>query len=244
VVGAVVRPGEVTIPRRTTVTLLDALAIAGGLTPDADRSRIVLIRDNLRSSYSMEQLDQRGDAAVTVEAGDRIHVATSRFAGQSVTVVGEVQRPGPVPFPIRGQLDLGTLLDSVGGVSAKADPSRILVRRGTHHYVADLAVAGRHPLAPGDVISVPPSAFVGKTVTVIGKVTRPGPVEFPASGAMSALEAVAGAGGFADLANPRKVYLTRAGRKMKLNLKDAAEGKSPKTPLQPGDTIFVEVRLF
>lgn len=241
VIGAVLNPRDVPIPQKGGLDIKGALATVGGLSPMADTKRIELIRDSEQTVYTVDQLEKK---PVFLKPGDRINVAVSRFAGKTVMVVGEVGKPGTIPFPINGHLDLATLIEAAGGVNEKGDAARIRVKRGARHYIASLSKGGESPIAPGDIVSVPKSAFVGKVVTVMGRVKNPGAVNFPFNGKLTALEAVARAGGFHELAHRNKVFLTRKGKKERLYLEDVAEGKSPRVTLQPGDTLFVDVRVF
>jgi polysaccharide biosynthesis/export protein len=76
VLGEVVHPGRYDIKGRTTV--LDALALAGGLTEFASRSRIVVLRDGgtrvtrLRFNYDKAVMD--GETNFEVRPGDIILV--------------------------------------------------------------------------------------------------------------------------------------------------------------------------
>ena len=71
VVGAVARPGR--YDTRTWVTVLDALAMAGGFTEFADRSRIVVLRPQgtatQRIPFDFARLD-RGQANFYLSPGD------------------------------------------------------------------------------------------------------------------------------------------------------------------------------
>lgn len=108
----------------------DALALAGGLTSQADSSNVVVIEGN----GSRTRLDVRGTArsaslAQPLSAGSRVYVSgfadTSR-AG-SVTLRGEVVHPGGYPI-IVGQTTLRDVLDQAGGLlpSAAANSARLM----------------------------------------------------------------------------------------------------------------------
>jgi polysaccharide biosynthesis/export protein len=64
VIGAVARPGR--YDTRTWVTVLDALAMAGGFTEFADRSRVVVLRteggSHRRVPFDYSRLDREKDA--------------------------------------------------------------------------------------------------------------------------------------------------------------------------------------
>ena len=182
-----------------------------------------------------------------LEHGDRINVPASPYANKTVMIMGEVKRPGPVTFPVNGRLDLEMAVGLAGGLTELADTSRITVKRDGRNYSASLK-SGQRTLAPGDIVSVPPSRFLGKTVTVMGLVAKPGPVQFPPNGKLDVLTAISLSGGFARLANQKKVtIIRRSGDKDQswvLNLVDMAEGKVPFFFLIPGDTISVPERRF
>ena len=81
------------------------------------------------------------------------------------------------------------------------------------------------------------------TVYVSGAVNSPGKV--PLDRSITALEAVMEVGGFARVANPKKVYVIRneggKQRRYPINLKDPLSGyDSPAFYLRPYDVVFVE----
>lgn len=78
VLGEVERPGA--LPVRAPVTVLQALALAGGLKPFAAGDRMVLVRQlegrtlRLRLSYSDLVLGRNGAVNLTLESGDTLVV--------------------------------------------------------------------------------------------------------------------------------------------------------------------------
>ncbi|NNC87216.1 MAG: hypothetical protein HKN82_02010 [Akkermansiaceae bacterium] len=244
VMGAVNNPGVVGIPADATLDLVSAISSAGGLAAHADATKIELKRDEKNIVYALSDLQKKGALQVVLQHGDRIHVPVSPFANKTVTVVGQVLRPGAVNFPVGGGLDVATAIGVAGGLSDIADADRITVKRGSKVYSTELSSG----VQPGDVISVPKSRFVGKTVTISGQIARPGPVNFPLDGRLSVLEAVAMAGGVARLGNRRKITVTRrtGGKEQtwRIDLEDMSGGKVEPLYLAPGDTIFVPERRF
>ena len=107
---------------------------------------------------------------------------------------------------------------------------------------------GATSLAPGDIITIPPSRFVGKSVTVVGQVNKPGRIAFALNGQMSILNTIGQAGGYRRLANEEKVKVTRSagGRKevFSLNLKKMSRGEIAQFYLMPGDVISIPERRF
>lgn len=246
VTGAVTKPGEVLIAPNTTLDLVNAIDWAGGLAPHADERRIELKRGETTKPYNLSTLRAKGAAQVVLQNGDRINVPSSAYAGKTVMVVGAITKTGPVDFPVQGKLDLDTAIGIAGGATEAADPSRITVKRAGKIFSAKLG--GGHRLAPGDIVTIPISRFVGKTVTVIGQVGKPGQLPFPVDGKLDLLSAIARAGGPGRLANKRKVTVTRhtpAGNKSeRFDFDDMAEGKIPLFYLLPGDTLSIPERRF
>lgn len=80
-------------------------------------------------------------------------------------------------------------------------------------------------------------------VYLIGQVTRPG--AYPLLPGMTILQAISSAGGLAQFANGKKIYLMRTEKgiptKYPFNYKDVIEGRKPEQnlALKPGDTVIV-----
>jgi polysaccharide export outer membrane protein len=159
VIGAVQSPGQIPIPESGVLDLAAAMATAGGPSPVADTNNIQLVRaGGSSSSYSMAAI--QGQAGrVRLGPGDRVIVNQSPFVGKSVTLLGQVGRSGPVPFPLSGRLDLVTAVSQAGGLTQLANPKKISInRRGTVTTVdfREISQRGDQPylLQPGDVITV------------------------------------------------------------------------------------------
>jgi polysaccharide biosynthesis/export protein len=160
VIGAFNSPGELALPSAGKLDLASAVAMAGGLANDADATTITVVRaKGGSSSYSREQIVKIG-GSVRLEAGDRVIAGQSRFIGKSVTIMGKVMRPGPVEFPVDGELDLLGAIARAGGFHELANEKKVTLNRKGKVQVIDvraLREAGDsvYPLKPGDVISVP-----------------------------------------------------------------------------------------
>jgi protein involved in polysaccharide export with SLBB domain len=139
VLGAVVTKGVFTLERPLTV--IEALARAGGLetTVDNDRtyeladlSRSFMVRDNQRVPVDFERLFQKGDLSqnLPVEPNDYIYVASSDLS--EIYVLGEVLAPGTVRF-----LPRTTVISAIatrGGFNDYAYKQRVLVVRGSLNH--------------------------------------------------------------------------------------------------------------
>jgi polysaccharide export outer membrane protein len=118
--------------------------------------------------------------------------------------------------------------------------------------VGDMAAAGQAPgqlaaalVARLDRFVETPRVTVSVSQTsahvyVVGQMMKPG--EFPLSGHMTVLKALALAGGFKDFAKPDSIVVVREDQTViPFNYKRVEEGKdvSQNIPLAPGDTIVV-----
>lgn len=81
-----------------------------------------------------------------------------------------------------------------------------------------------------------------RSYTVGGEVRAPGPKGYlPLTTVTKAIQA---AGGFTDFAQKKKVKLTRAGKTIIVNCKEAEEDPRKDPAVIPGDKIYVPRRLF
>ncbi len=101
------------------------------------------------------------------------------------------------------------------------------ITKGLKRYVADPQV------------TVVVEAINSKRIYVMGQVQRPG--AYPLLPNMSVLQALSGAGGLLQYANPKKIYILRTTTKLPFNYKDALRGKDlgRQPVLEAGDTIVV-----
>lgn len=163
VLGAVQAAGQIPVPSSGTLDLAAAIAAAGGMSPSADPNRISLVRaDGSTASFTVSALE-RG-IKVQLSPGDRITVMESRFAGASVTFIGQVGRPGAVAFPVNGDLDIVTAVAQAGGLTQLANPRRVSINRKGRVIVLDVREmssrgATLFKLEPDDIITVPERIF-------------------------------------------------------------------------------------
>jgi len=127
VIGAVVQPGKYELLTRQTV--LDALANAKGLLPDAGRTIHLnrMNKDGTRSSYIIDVedlLSGNTDSNIAVLPGDLILVPDSG----NVFVEGAVLRPGTYPIK-EGSTSLTQAIIKAGGSMSYAETSDITLIR-------------------------------------------------------------------------------------------------------------------
>lgn len=116
-VGGAPRGGIGTIPLTGRMTLLELIAKAGGLAPNASLERVRVTRESGKAySVNMFRYVQEGDLSqeFILDAGDVVFVP-ERVPGEErrVFLLGEVKTPGPVPF--FPSMTLAQLVAQVGG---------------------------------------------------------------------------------------------------------------------------------
>lgn len=165
VIGAVRNPGQIAIPVSGNLDLAAAMVTAGGLADHADTKGIVLVRaSGTSSTYSMDSIVSGTSGRVRLAAGDRIIVKESPFVGKSLTMLGQVGRQGPMPFPVSGRLDLVSAIAMAGGLTELANPKKITINRKGQTFIVDykeISQRGGQPylLQPDDIVIVAERLF-------------------------------------------------------------------------------------
>jgi len=195
------------------------------------------IRVRLEDGYLL-----RADVAVNV----------AERAQRSVYVLGAVRVPGSVH--ITGDpLSALQAIAASGGFIETADRAGTRVMRdnpdepGAKTSIQvpsgdDPASLASDPrLLPGDTIVVPRR----DRIYVLGQVLRPGALDVPTQGKLTAGQAIAQAGGFDRFARQSSVLLLRTGEPPQtVNLKKILAGESVDIDLQPGDSLVVPESRF
>jgi polysaccharide export outer membrane protein len=110
--------------------------------------------------------------------------------------------------------------------------------------VRELLIEKRILTDPSVIVSV--KEYNSKRVTVLGEVRKPG--SFSLRTGMTLVQAISDAGGLTAIANGERVNLTRKDKgsatTVVLSFDSITAGKSPDIPLQAGDQIYVNERVF
>lgn len=165
VIGSVRTPGQVPIPVSGKIDLATAMATVGGLSETADANGIEIARsDGSTSTLSMDSIVNGAGGRIKLVAGDRIIVKQSPYVGKTVTILGQVARQGPIPFPLSGRIDLVTAIANAGGLGNLANPKKITINRDGQIIEKDYrefsSRAGKpFLLLPGDIVNVPERLF-------------------------------------------------------------------------------------
>ncbi len=158
--------------------------------------------------------------------GDVIQIRV--YQEDDLTTVSRIGKDGAITMP---------LLGSVKVVSNTLEQATVLIR--------DL-LAKDYLVDPQVTLTV--TEFAKRRFTVLGQVQRPGTYDMPADDAVSLLQAVATAGGYTRIANPRKITIQRTlGSDSKVILVDAtamALNKQKPIEILQDDVIVVGERWF
>jgi len=129
-------------------------------------------------------------------------------------------------------------------------------------YLQRVEVSGLEPQQVGDLlkkklveakiltdpqINVMVKTYASKKVSVIGQVNKPGSV--PWTDGIKLVDVIVQSGGFTSIADSKHVILTRQTAKDKsitvaISVDAITDGDQPDIPLQAGDTIKIEARVF
>jgi polysaccharide export outer membrane protein len=170
-----------------------------------------------------------------------VTVQVTEYVSQSVTVLGEVVRPGP--YPVLADRNLLDIISAAGGPTDKAGRAATIIHRDNPEQseVVDLAKEGA-PINPtiqaGDTIIVSKAGVV----YVVGEVAKPSGFLME-NGSLTVLKAIALAGGTthsAALNNAKIIRKTPGGmEETPIPLKKILAAKAPDLPMQPEDVLFV-----
>jgi polysaccharide biosynthesis/export protein len=164
--------GEIRTPGALQVTdvpprVTEAIAQAGGLTPEADLSSVTVTRGNTVLTVDLNKLYYQGDLQqnIYLQHDDVVNVPDRRF--NKVFVLGEVVRPNSLQMPARGRFTLAEALSDSGGTNPiSANSGQIYVIRASanslkpdiYHLNAAspdaLVLADKFNLRPRDVVFV------------------------------------------------------------------------------------------
>ena len=154
--------------------------------------------------------------------GDVVQVKV--YQEEDLTTISRVGRDGAITMP---------LLGSVNVVSNSLEAATVMIR--------DL-LAKDYLVNPQVTLNI--TEFAKRRFTVLGQVQHPGAFEMPADDSVSLLQAIATAGGYTRIGNPRKITVLRTvGKQNKVLQLDAeamAMDKSQKPfEVLPDDVIVV-----
>jgi polysaccharide biosynthesis/export protein len=163
VMGEVRAPGEYLLSG--DMTLLAALARAGGTSPAASREALIVrasrqVRDKATSNDAeIIRIDltdlQAGNVAlnITLQDGDTITIPKA----QSVFVSGQVKAPGA--YAVERGTTVLQVLSLAGGLTDRGADNRIRIQRMVNGKLKEVKAKLTDPVEPGDTIIVPEKFF-------------------------------------------------------------------------------------
>ncbi|MET3631990.1 polysaccharide biosynthesis/export family protein [Burkholderia sp. 572] len=169
--GEVHTPGALPV-NDVTMTLADAIARAGGFTPAADQSDVMVVRDGTPVRIDLASMIEhhRDPARIVLRSGDLLRIGARDNNG--VYVMGEVNRP-LLALPKRnGRLTLSDALLQAGSINSNtADAAQMFVIRGAQsraptvfHLDARspvaMVLANQFELEPQDIVYVDGNGLV------------------------------------------------------------------------------------
>lgn len=173
-----------------------------------------------------------------------VSIFVDESASQAVTLLGEVNRPGP--YPAIGERRLFDLISAAGGLTDKAGRKVTIERRGDPSHPLDVQISSNLAentesnvdVFPGDTIIVSRAGIV----YVVGDVQRPSGFLIE-DNSLSVLKALALAGGGTRTSALNKTRILRQTpngiQEIPVNLKRVLYAKAPDMALVKGDVLFI-----
>ena len=231
------RGGYIILPQ------IGRVAVAGKTIDQAEAA----VRRALQSS-------QLQKASVLIERISGADVET----GPTIFLSGEFRTPRPYKIPVGTSPTLISVILSCGGVTDKADLTKVKVMRmaanrgvveevNVQKILSGGGLTSDVSLGEGDVVIIPAGA--SNLIYVTGNVKRQGSYQLVNGERLSAYGAILQSGGFARFANQKRVHVLRAlpdGTKAKLavNVVAISRGEQPDVILQSNDIVVVPEKFF
>jgi polysaccharide biosynthesis/export protein len=259
VAGEAIKPGSINY--KEGLTILQAILDAGGMSQKAIGSKVKVLREDANGRtqipVDMDAILKNGDKLqnITLVSGDII-VIPGMSVQNDIMVTGKVNSPGMIPY--EEGVTVVKAIFMTGGLSNNALSSqvRIMKRNGDIRdpLMLDISKAqsgeagtSNPTLEPGDMI-VALGPAPGNIVSVLGKVRRPGIIEYQEG--LTVLQSILQAGGFEQGASRSKVKIVRGEGVKQQNLSADLDNLMDKgnhskdIALLPGDIVYVPETFF
>lgn len=140
ILGEVNRPGE--YPYANNLTVLNAVATAGGFAPLANQTRVYV-----KHTGEEVETEMPLTAGLLVRPGDTIRVAKGAFY-----ILGEVNRPGEYPYS--DGLTVMNAVATAGGFTYRANRGRVFIQRQGSPQELSERLRPDTAIMPGDTIRI------------------------------------------------------------------------------------------
>ncbi|MCI5158985.1 MAG: hypothetical protein D3906_11240, partial [Candidatus Electrothrix sp. AUS1_2] len=217
VIGEVKKPGA--FPFEEGLTLLKAIALAGGLTEKGSSENAVIKR-----MQNGRVVEIRANMDTLLSADDTVYIPENL---DSFQVIGEVKNSGSFPFK-----EGTTLLKAIalaGGLTEKGSSENAVIKRMRNGRVVETRANMDTLLSVDDTVYIPENL---DSFQVMGEVKNPGSFRFKEG--TSLLKAIALAGGLTEKAAADDAVIKRVqyGRTVEMRA-------SMDTLLAPNDTVSI-----
>jgi protein involved in polysaccharide export with SLBB domain len=225
ITGQVTKPGFYLLPeKQEEATALQSLATAGNPLPNADLRNATIVRtlNGHATSITVDLESQRKGQApdnTLLQPGDALFIPQ-----RQVHVIGKVNKPGG--FDISDDLSVVSLMAQAGNALPGAGLSKAYVLRNGNQIPLNLykVLALGQPDADvtnfkfqnGDTLVIPD---VQDQISVIGKVSKPGPYNLEDD--LSVISLVTRAGGTLEGAALKQTYVLRKSTQIPLSLHES-----------------------
>lgn len=224
---------------------------------DSGSISLPLLGDLPVAGMTASQVNQKIESVLTAKYVNRanVTVAIKEYANNPVSVVGAVQKPGPLN--ISGNWYLLQAISAAGGLTQQAGRKIYVLRRSQNGLsdkleirVEDLfqtaSTAWNIPIFPSDVVNIPARTPV--KIFCLGEVKSPGALEFDSDDRITLLSVIAKAGGLTDRAS-KSIRIKRKGADGKdlenlVSFGRIVSGKDPDPVLLPDDVVVVKESFF
>ncbi len=176
--------------------------------------------------------------------GPHVSIFVDESASQAITVVGEVNHPGP--YSAVGERRLFDVISAAGGLTDKAGRIVTIEHRGNPGQKVELQLSSSLTEDTGDNVDVLPGDTVivsrAGIIYVVGDVQRPSGFLIEDNN-LSVLKALALAGGSTRTSSLNKTKILRQTpngvQEIPVKLKKVLYAKAPDMPLVKGDVLFI-----
>ncbi len=157
--------------------------------------------------------------------GDAVQVKV--YQEEDLSCISKVDKDGAITIPLLGSVQVAN--------KTLAEATTIVKNLLARNYLVNPQV------------SLNVTEFSKRRFTVLGQVQRPGTYDMPADDSISLLQAIATAGGYTRIANPRRITVQRSvgseNKVFKLNAEELASDRSGKPfAILPDDVVIVGER--
>lgn len=172
----------------------------------------------------------------------KVTLSIKEYGSKTISILGAVDTPGS--YRLERRTTLAEALARAEGINEleKGAKQVKVTRADGEKLVFDLEKVMEGvavlEMQAGDVIFVTDGLYV----IVNGRVEHPGTI--PWREGMTITEAIAEAGGALPAAHLREVFLLRGEQRIPVNVKWILQGKEADVPLENGDKVFLEERVF